>query len=108
MCFKKFFISLALLGSLIPGLVGCSNYLKGQKNKEEVMDLPNPDLERLKTLPEDMKKLSIGELSSSDIRKNFETIQFALKYFVERTRGSGNNAYSVEDMRGFFGKYFLK
>ena len=108
MSFKKLFISLSLLTCLLSGLVGCSKYLKGEKKQDEVIDLPNQRLEKLKTLPDSLKKVSVGELSASDIRDNFETLQYALKYFMERTRGSSENAYSVEDMRGFFGKYFLK
>lgn len=105
---KKLWLSLMVLASLFSGLIGCSNYLKGEKNQEEVIDIPNQRLEKLKTLPENIKKVSVGELSAVDIRESFDTIQYALQYFAKRTRGSGENSYSVEDMRKFFGKYFLK
>lgn len=103
---KKIFLPFAICLSL--AVVGCGKYLGGEKNKEEVIDLPNPELEKLKKLPEITKEISVGEASESDVRDIFETLQYALSYFQKRTRGSAENGYSVEDMRKFFGKYFLK
>lgn len=62
----------------------------------------------LKSIPAQLEQFSIGDAKEADIRAGFDCMGDALLYFNKRTFGSVENGYTVEEMRRFFGKYFLK
>lgn len=90
-------------------LVGCSDFLNGESAKPEVIEFSDTRFTCLKEVPAQLKNLSIGEAHEGEIRAGFDCLTQALTYFQKRTFGSAENGgYKVEEMRRFFGKYFLK
>lgn len=109
------FRSLFLRGSLVliavvfaAGSVGCSQFLNGKKKEEQIIELSDSKFEGLKDLPETLKRFTSGDATPEEIEKSFKTLEDALIYFRKRTKGSGDDSYTAEDLRKFFGKYFLK
>lgn len=101
-------ISFGLASALALGNVGCSEYLKGEKHKPEVIEFSDARFKCLQDLPTQMKAFSIGEISQADIEGGFDCMSEALTYFNKKTFGSVEGGYTVEEIRRFFGKYFLK
>lgn len=87
---------------------GCSEFLNGKKAAPEVIEFSDAKLACLKNIPAQLKKFSVGDLEEQEVRVGFSCMTDALLYFNKRTYGSLENAYTVEEMRKFFGKYFLK
>ncbi|KHD88164.1 MAG: hypothetical protein OM95_10365 [Bdellovibrio sp. ArHS] len=87
---------------------GCSEFLNGKKAEPQVMELSDARFKCLQSLPQQLQKFSVGEAQEQDIRDGADCMTEALLYFNKRTFGSLPNAYTVEEMRKFFGKYFLK
>lgn len=94
--------------SLALALVGCSDFLKGRKDEPEVLNFSNERLSCLKDLPKQLKGFSGGDASESEIRDSMNCTRDALLYFKNKTYGSIENAYTIDEMRNFFAKYFLK
>lgn len=104
---KKFLqIGVALLLTL--SSVGCSEFLNGKKTEPEVIEFSDERFACLQKLPGQIKKFSVGDAQESEIRSGVGCMSEALLYFNKRTFGSLEGAYTVEEMRKFFGKYFLK
>lgn len=99
--------SLLCLGVILLA-AGCSNFLDGQKREEEVIEFSDDKLSCLSALPDGLKNVSLGKAADGEIRAHFACAQKSLLYFEERTQGSYVDGYSAEDIRKFFGKYFLK
>lgn len=87
---------------------GCSEFLDGKKADPGIIELSDDRFVCLKNLPENLKKFSIGEADNQEIQDSTSCMQGALSYFQRKTTGSIADAYTIEDMRKFFGKYFLK
>lgn len=100
--------SLCLSAVMTLTTVGCSDYLKGEKHKPEVIEFSDARFKCLQDLPTQMKAFSVGEISQTDIESGFDCMSEALKYFNKKTFGSVEGGYTVEEIRRFFGKYFLK
>lgn len=90
------------------GLSGCSEFLNGKKAEPEVIEFSDTKFACLQVIPEQLQKFSLGEAEEAEIRQGFDCMTQALTYFNKKTFGSLENAYTVEEMRKFFGKYFLK
>lgn len=88
--------------------LGCADYLTGKKAEPTVIEFSNEQLTCLSALPEQLKKLSLGEAVEADIRAGFSCMSVAMNYFNDKTFGSVENGYTTDDMRRFFGKFFLK
>ncbi|MBC7370349.1 MAG: hypothetical protein H7326_02220 [Bdellovibrionaceae bacterium] len=89
-------------------LSSCSEFLNEKKQSPETIELSNERFACLKELPEQMNQYLEGQVSAADIRSGFDCGKAALVYFKSKTKGSLNDAYTLEDIRNFFGKYFLK
>lgn len=96
------FLSLSLVTT------GCSEFLNGKKAEPEVIEFSDARFACLKNIPGQLKKFSVGDAQENDVRSGFDCMNEALRYFNKRTFGSIENGYTVEEMRRFFGKYFLK
>ena len=103
---KKLFLCAILVVSILMGQA-CS-FLHGTPVAEDVIDLSSQDLGKVSELPDNFAKIFQGQFSDQQIRDTFDNLQYALQYFMTRTKGSSDTAYSTEDMRSFFGKYLLK
>lgn len=90
------------------GSVGCSQFLNGKKKEDQIIELSDSKFEGLKDLPETLKRFTSGDATPEEIEKSFKTLEDALVYFRKRTKGSGEDSYTADDLRKFFGKYFLK
>ncbi|XGC79632.1 hypothetical protein ACES2L_09865 [Bdellovibrio bacteriovorus] len=107
MFFKKT-ISIALASALVLISVGCSEFLNGKKAEPEVIEFSDTRFKCLQVLPAQLKRYSIGEARAEEVLEGFNCMSDALRYFNKRTFGSIDGGYTVEEMRRFFGKYFLK
>ena len=107
MRFKKA-LGLILMSATSMSLMACSDFINGPKQKPEVLEFSNQRLTCLKTMPQNLKNFSVGRAADKDIRDTFNCASDALIYFRDKTYGSVPNAYTVDEMRNFFGKYFLK
>jgi plasmid maintenance system antidote protein VapI len=106
--FSKFRPSIVIAFVAVASLVGCSEFFDGKKQAPEVIELANDRFSCLSDLPENMKQFSIGEASEVQIASGVTCLQGALTDFQKKTKGSVDGGYTIEDMRKFFGKYFLK
>ncbi len=88
-------------------LFSCSDFLRGPKHEPETLDLPTGALSCLQKLPENFAKMENGNAVASEIETDFRCLEASLIYFQERTVGTYKEAYTPEDFRRFFGKYFL-
>lgn len=107
MSFKKI-IKWSLSSIVALSSVGCGEYLSGKKSEPEVIEFSDDKLACLKDLPHQLELFSLGQAVETDVSAGFDCMSEALRYFNKRTFGSKENAYTVEEMRRFFGKYFLK
>jgi len=89
-------------------LASCSDFLNEKKQEPQTIELQNHSFTCLKSLPEKINQYIGGTVSPSDIREGFDCGTESLTYFKNKTRGSLGDAYTLEDVRNFFGKYFLK
>ncbi|WP_413574915.1 hypothetical protein ACLVWU_11760 [Bdellovibrio sp. HCB290] len=107
MSFKSMF-SLLLAAVMLISTAGCSDFINGQEAKEEELKFANDKLVCLKTVPSSLQRLTKGEADKSEINDSVDCLRQALLYFQKKTYGAQANAYTVEEMRRFFSKYFLK
>ncbi|MEN0060491.1 MAG: hypothetical protein AAGB31_16745, partial [Bdellovibrio sp.] len=105
---KRSLLVLSLIAISSFSGVGCSEFINGKKAEPEVLEFSEKRFACLQKLPEQLKKFSVGEASEQEIRGGYDCLREALKYFNKRTFGSIEGAYTGEEMRNFFGKYFLK
>lgn len=101
-------VGLLLIASLGLASLGCSEFLNGKKAEPEVIEFTDTRFACLQEIPLHLEKFSVGEAKESEVRQGFDCMTDALTYFNKKTFGSLENAYTVEEMRRFFGKYFLK
>jgi hypothetical protein len=89
-------------------LTACGDFLSGKQSKPQAIEMSDSRFTCLKEFPKTLSSLSDANGNKEDVQKSFGCIEDALLYFEEHTTGSFANAYSGEDFRKFFGKYFLK
>ncbi|WP_413557496.1 hypothetical protein [Bdellovibrio sp. HCB209] len=104
----KAMLSILLASVMLTTAVGCSDFINGRETKEEELQFANDKLVCLKDVPASLKRFSNGDAEKSEIYKSVDCLRQALQYFQKKTYGAQGNAYTVEEMRRFFSKYFLK
>lgn len=103
---KKMNLLMALLLSVFA--MGCSDFLKGKKEEPRVIEISGSQFTCLQKLPDEWKKFFIGEGQEKEIVDSFNCLTDAFRNFQKRTFGSVEGGYTSDDLRKFFGKYFLK
>lgn len=106
--FSRKFLNLILASVFAVGSVGCTEFLDGKKAEPEVIEFSDTRFKCLQAIPGLLQKYSVGEGKEAEVREGFDCMTDALRYFNKRTFGSIEGAYTVDEMRKFFGKYFLK
>ncbi len=106
--FSKAWIKTGIAFLSLITVVGCSEFLKGKKQEQEVIELSDDKFACLKVVPKNLKKMTLGTATETEISTSFSCVQQSLLYFEKRTQGSYEDGYTPEDLRKFFGKYFLK
>lgn len=86
----------------------CSKFLDEKREKPQTIEMSNARFACLQSLPEEITKFLKGTVQDSDIHSGFDCAKDALLYFKNKTKGTYAEAYTMEDLRNFFGKYFLK
>ncbi|HEY8270665.1 MAG TPA: hypothetical protein VIG33_07225, partial [Pseudobdellovibrionaceae bacterium] len=89
-------------------LGGCSEFLDEKHQEPQTLEMANTKFACLQSLPVQMSEFLKGHVSDGDIDQGFNCAQEALLYFKNKTKGTYPDAYSLDDLRNFFGKYFLK
>ncbi len=97
-----------VLGVCQIATTGCGPFLDGKKSEPQVIEFSNKKLQCLQVLPAQLKKFSVGLASNKEIQESTDCLAISLRYFTERTYGSKEGLYSIEEIRLFFSKYFLK
>lgn len=98
----------AILLPVFVMLSACGEFLRGQKSEPEVMELSDAKFACLQSLPSNLENFTLGIAQEQEIRSSIDCLSEALRYFQKRTFGSEVGAYTVDEMRRFFSKYFLK
>ncbi|MFS4461241.1 hypothetical protein [Bdellovibrio sp. HCB2-146] len=104
MSFKAWISALICVSTLS----GCTEFLEGKKREAQVIELSDSRFACLRILPKNLKAFTVGEATESQIRGSYDCLRDSLTYFQQKTYGSLQDAYTMEEMRRFFGKYFLK
>lgn len=86
----------------------CSKFLDEKRETPQTIEMSNSRFSCLQALPEELTKFVKGTVSNDDISRGFDCAKDALIYFKSKTKGTTADAYTMEDLRNFFGKYFLK
>lgn len=94
-------------GLLVLSLSGC-DFLRRSEKEKDVLEISDSRFQCLQTLPDTMKNFFAGRGQATPIRRDMDCLSEAFTFFRQRTRGTFEDAYTAEDLRKFFGKYFLK
>lgn len=97
---KNFFLIL-----FICFVVGCSDFIKGQKKEEEVLRLNKDRFACLNQMPEVLRNITTDKSNPDKLEQTFVCLENSLAYFKKRTKGNVPDGYSVQDIRSFFGNY---
>ncbi len=100
-----------IVAILIPAVLllsACGEFLRGRKSEPEVIELSDEKFACLQSLPNSLENFTLGIAHEQEIRSSIDCLSEALRYFQKRTFGSEVGAYTVDEMRRFFSKYFLK
>lgn len=97
--------SVVVLAALVA--VGCSKFLDTQKKDQNVLQMSDARLSCLKDLPKFMENLLGGRARNSEIGNSVLCVERAMDVYKKRYRGTQENAYTQEDLRNFFNRYFF-
>lgn len=100
--------ALLFLVASVLGLSGCGKFLNEPRQEAQTLEMSNAKFACLQELPQDIADFLRGEIPDSKIRRGFDCAQESLIYFKNKTKGTHGDSYTPEDLRHFFGKYFLK
>lgn len=89
-------------------MTACGEFLNNKKQEAEVIEFKTQKFECLQTLPDQVRAFADGRADSQQIESLFSCSKSALQYFNEKTFGKMQNAYTPQEIRSFFGKFFLK
>jgi hypothetical protein len=109
MFFRTSLVVVVLVSALAPFFGGgCSRFLNEKKDAKQDLQLESAKFICLKDLPAHLSKFAEGSLQEKELRDGLDCTRQALTFFSDKTIGSNRDGYSPEDLRRFFGKYFLK
>lgn len=103
---SMFNLTLALFLSL--NVVACSRFVDEKKDAPRALEQDSGQFACIKEVPEQISKFVKGSVTAEEINQGLDCGKNTLNYFSENTTGSLPEAYAPEDLRRFFGKYFLK
>ena len=87
--------------------LGCSDFLRGKKQTDQVMNVELAENKCLKALPDFLNAYFTDKASLQQIDQNFDCVQSALKTFLKYTRGEASDRYSDKELQHFFNRYLL-
>lgn len=90
---------------LIVSILGCSEFIEGDKKKESVLRLNNDQFACLNQAPEVIRQVFSETSRPEKVVSVLECFEKSLAYFIKRTKGTVPDGYSVHDVRAFFGNY---
>lgn len=105
---SRYRLMVVLLLPAVLLLSACGEFLRGRKSEPEVIELSDEKFACLQSLPNSLENFTLGVAQEQEIRSSIDCLSEALRYFQKRTFGSEVGAYTVDEMRRFFSKYFLK
>lgn len=106
--FSDVFLSWVVAMAMAFSLGACTRFLKEKNPEPQSLEMSDAKFLCLQHLPDQLHKFIRGQVMDQDIREGFRCTTEALLYFKNKTRGTYAEAYAPEDLRNFFGKYFLK
>lgn len=96
------FVLIAVLG-----LTGCDQFLKGKPQPPKIVEINASDLECVKNVQADFKKLVDSQASENDIDDSFSCLYRTLDQFKNRAEGRVNpNAFTNDELFIIFDTFF--
>lgn len=101
-CFKLSFLVIALFS-----LMGCDKFLKGKPQPPKIVEIKASELDCVKDVQADFKKLVESQATAEDIDNSFSCLYRTLDQFKNRAEGSSNpNAFTSSDLFIIFETFF--
>lgn len=85
----------------------CGEFLKGKPKKQEVIEIKNADVQCMKDIQKDFKKLIEATSTEEDIDKTFTCLNKTLDQFKSKVEGRSNpNSFTSEELFSILDKFF--
>lgn len=89
------------------GIFGCDQFLKGKPQPPKIIEIQTSDLECVKEVQADFKKLVEAQATEKDIDDSFSCLYQTLDQFKNRAEGRVNpNAFNSEELFVIFDTFF--
>ena len=96
-----------LLAIAVFGFAGCDKFLKGKPQPPKIVEIQSGDLECVKDVQANFKKLVESQSSEKDIDDSFSCLYRTLDQFKNRAEGSVNpDAFTNSDLFTIFDTFF--
>ncbi|MES2803385.1 MAG: hypothetical protein V4654_12900 [Bdellovibrionota bacterium] len=100
-------VKILLSAFLFLGAVGCDKFLKGKPQPPKIVEIQASDLDCVKDVQADFKKLVESQASTQDIDDSFSCLYRTLDQFKNRAEGSSDpNAFTNSDLFTIFDTFF--
>jgi len=100
-------VKLLFSAVLFFALVGCDKFLKGKPQPPKIVEIQASDLDCVKDVQADFKKLVESQASEQDIDNSFSCLYRTLDQFKNRAEGSRDpNAFTNSDLFTIFDTFF--
>lgn len=98
---------ISVLIGLMLCLTGCDQFLKGKPQPPKIVEIKTSDLECVKNVQADFKKLVESQASEKDIDESFACLNSTLDQFKNRAEGRANpNAFTSGELFIIFDTFF--
>lgn len=100
-------LNLSVLLGLFLGLTGCDQFLKGKPQPPKIVEIQASDLECVKNVQADFKKLVESQASEQNIDDSFSCLYRTLDQFKNRAEGRANpDAFTSGELFIIFDTFF--
>lgn len=100
-------VQILFVVTLFLGLSGCDKFLKGKPQPPKIVEIQASDLDCVKDVQADFKKLVESQASTQDIDDSFACLYRTLDQFKNRAEGSQDpNAFTNSDLFTIFDTFF--
>lgn len=102
------FLSVLGLGlCALINLTACTDFLHGQKEKDDVISLDLKELSCLKQMPLKIEAYLNDTAEANDVRQVMGCLRTSMASFMRYTRGTSPDFYSSKELQHFFNRYLL-
>jgi hypothetical protein len=87
--------------------LGCTDYLKGKKKSDEVIEVTQLEPQCMKDFPTFLNQYFSDTSTDEQIEKNMTCFQNSMKAFMRYTRGENPSQYKASEIQHFLNRYLL-